>query len=121
MSRRIMVFGSNHGGKHAGGAARHAFDNLGAIWGQGEGLQGHSYALPTMSADFVPLPLDQIRKHIETFLAFAQGRPDLSFQVTPVGCGIAGFTPDQIGPMFAAAPENCILPGEFVAAIGGNQ
>lgn len=116
-ARTIFVFGSNLAGKHAGGAARHAFDQRGAIWGQGEGLQGESYALPTMSAGFQPLPLDQIAGHVTAFLEVARARPELTFQVTAVGCGIAGFTPDQIGPMFEGAPGNCELPGEFVAAL----
>ncbi|MDR7257836.1 hypothetical protein J2X47_002016 [Sphingomonas sp. BE270] len=110
----VFVFGSNLGGKHAGGAARHALDERGAVWGQGEGLQGESYALPTMDADFRPLPLDAIAAHVSTFLDFARARNDLVFQVTAVGCGIAGFKPAEIGPMFAGAPENCALPVEFM-------
>lgn len=116
-ARPVFVFGSNLAGKHAGGAARHAFDKRGAIWGQGIGLQGESYALPTMNADFRPLPLEEIAGHVTDLLTFARSRPDLTFQVTAVGCGIAGFHPDQIGPMFRGAPENCELPTEFVDAL----
>lgn len=113
----IFVFGSNLAGWHGGGAARHAYDNLGAVWGRGEGLQGGSYALPTMGADFKPLPLHQIARHVAAFKDFARSRPDLQFHITPVGCGIAGFRPIQIGPMFDGAPENCVLPPEFVEVL----
>jgi hypothetical protein len=110
---RIFVFGSNLAGKHAGGAARHALDSCGAVWGQGEGLQGESYALPTMDADFRPLPLSVIAGHVAAFLEVARARPELRFQVTAVGCGIAGFNPSQIGSMFAGFPANCDMPPEF--------
>lgn len=113
MTAPVFVFGSNLGGKHAGGAARHAFDNLGAVWGQGEGLQGQSYALPTMSAEFQPLPLGVIRGHVATFIGFARANSEMRFQVTAVGCGIAGFNPRDIAPMFADAPDNCAMPPEF--------
>lgn len=117
----IFVFGSNLGGRHAGGAARHAFDTLGAIWGQGEGLQGASYALPTMSAEFQPLPLATIAGHVSRFLDFARAHPELRFEVTPIGCGIAGFRPQEIAPLFVGPSENCELPREFVGVLAGGE
>ena len=98
----IFVFGSNLAGHHGGGAAYAAFKRFGAEWGVGVGLTGHCYAIPTMQGG-----VDTIRPYVDEFIAFA---------VTPIGCGIAGFTPRQIAPLFAEAMElpNVVLPREFV-------
>lgn len=109
MKTDIFVFGSNLGGKHAGGAARFAVENHGAIWGQGIGLQGSSYALPTMDENFSTLQLDAIRQHCVDFIEFAKSHDDLTFCVTPVGCGIAGYQQSQIRPFFNDMPSNCRL------------
>ena len=106
----IFVFGSNLSGIHGGGAAKTALDNYGAIWGQGEGLQGNSYALPTKDQNLKTLPIDHVKAYVLRFLAYAEQRPDLYFFVTRIGCGLAGFTDAEIGPMFKGAPENCELP-----------
>lgn len=111
----IFVFGSNMAGKHLGGAARFALVNNDAVFGQGEGLQGTSYALPTMDENLQPLPLAEVEKAVKRFLAFATDRTDLTFQVTAVGCGIAGFSREDIIPMFRLAPLNCFF---FEAAFG---
>ena len=106
----VFVFGSNLAGHHDGGAARLAQERFGAIYGQGVGLQGSSYAIPTMD-----LPLDEIAKYVEEFIWFADSHPDMKFLVTRVGCGIAGYTDEQIAPLFARAyglPNVC-LPAEF--------
>ena len=110
----VFVFGSNLGGFHAGGAARVALNHFGAVWGQGVGLQGQSYAIPTMHGG-----VDVIKPYVDEFIAFARGHRDLKFLVTPIGCGIAGFTIEQIAPLFAAAidDENIILPEAFVKVI----
>jgi hypothetical protein len=107
----IFVFGSNLGGFHGGGAARAAHMRFGAIWGQGVGLQGQSYAIPTMHGG-----TDVIKPYVDEFISFAKSRPDLKFLVTRIGCGIAGFTAEQIAPLFAEAIEieNIILPEDFV-------
>jgi hypothetical protein len=105
----IFVFGSNQAGIHGGGAARFAVLNHGAIFYQGERLQGMSYALPTMDKELQPLPLEEVRASINRFLEFAIAHPELEFHVTAVGCGIAGFTREQIIPMFAGAPRNCFF------------
>ena len=106
---QIFVFGSNIHGCHGGGAASFAVDYFGAVWGVGEGLQGQSYALPTMEG------MESTRQAVERFTAFAKAHPELTFLVTPVGCGIAGYTPDEIAPMFAGAVglENVWLPEVF--------
>ena len=106
----IFVFGSNLQGMHGGGAARIAADRFGAIMGQGVGLQGQSYAIPTMQGG-----VSTIAPYVNNFIAFAKQHPELTFLVTRIGCGIAGFTPAQIAPLFAGAVdvENIHLPQDF--------
>ena len=110
----VFVFGSNLGGFHAGGAARVALESFGAVWGQGVGLQGQSYAIPTMHGG-----VDVIKPYVDEFIAFAREHKELRFLVTPIGCGIAGFTIDEIAPLFADAidDQNIILPEAFVKVI----
>lgn len=112
-SKTIFVFGSNLAGRHGAGAALFAKQHRGAIYGKGVGLHGDSYAIPTKDARLRSLPLDAIRENVEDFKAFAASRPELTFQVTAIGCGLAGYTPDAIGPMFKGSPANCILPEQF--------
>ncbi|MBO4804288.1 MAG: hypothetical protein IKX18_08825 [Muribaculaceae bacterium] len=106
----VFVFGSNLGGFHAGGAARAAMNHFGAIWGQGVGLQGQSYAIPTMHGG-----VDVIKPYVDEFIQFALARPDLFFYVTRIGCGIAGFKDEEIAPLFAEALslDNVALPRTF--------
>jgi hypothetical protein len=113
----IFVFGSNLGGRHGKGAALYARQNHGAIYGQATSLQGESYAIPTKDANLRTLPLEEIQRHVECFKSFARSHPHMTFQVTPIGCGLAGYTPQQIAPMFKASPENCALPAVFTAVI----
>ena len=112
----VFVFGSNLQGMHGGGAARAAYRHFGAIWGQGVGLQGQSYAIPTMQGG-----VDTIRPYVDEFIAFAGQHPRLYFYVTRIGCGIAGFSDEDIAPLFAAAltVENIILPRQFVELLSG--
>lgn len=106
----VFVFGSNLAGMHGGGAARVARLRFGAILGQGVGMQGQSYAIPTMQGG-----VETIRPYVDDFIAFARQHPDKHFLVTPIGCGIAGFEPDDIAPLFEAAGEveNISLPESF--------
>lgn len=110
----IFVFGSNLQGRHAGGAARIAMNRFGAIFGQGVGLQGNTYAIPTMQGG-----IETIKPYVDVFIDFAKGRPDLTFYVTKIGCGIAGFSFEEIAPLFADAVSisNIRLPEEFVEII----
>ena len=103
----IFVFGSNLRGLHGGGAARIANLKFGAIIGQGVGLHGQSYAIPTMQGG-----VETIRPYVDEFIDFAKQHPELTFLVTRIGCGIAGFTDDEISPLFAQAHEvdNIVLP-----------
>ena len=94
----IFVFGSNLRGMHGGGAAYIAYRKFGAIMGQGVGLQGQSYAIPTMQGG-----VETIRPYVDEFVAFAKEHPELTFLVTRIGCGIAGFTDDEISPLFEKA------------------
>lgn len=113
----IFVFGSNLAGRHGAGAARYAMEMCGAEWGQGEGLQGSSYAIPTMDGNIEPLPLDRIAAHVKTFVEFARAHPELTFNITRIGCGLAGFTPEQIGPLFEGTPDNCAFHDNWRAGV----
>lgn len=109
----IFVFGSNLAGRHGRGAARKALEEYGAIYGQGVGFHGRSYAIPTKGYDLEVLSLSEIEKHVDGFVKYASSHPELTFWVTNVGCGLAGYTHEQIGPMFRAAPKNCTLSADF--------
>lgn len=113
-STEIFVFGSNIRGMHGGGAAYVANRKFGAEWGVGEGLTGQCYALPTMEGG-----VDYIAGKVQNFLSCAKAHPELKFYVTKIACGIAGFTIEEIGPLFvdAISMENVILPQEFVEEI----
>ena len=106
----IFVFGSNLAGMHGGGAARIAMDKFGAVWGQGVGLQGQSYAIPTMQGG-----VETIKPYVDEFIEFAKQHPEYKFLVTRIGCGIAGFTDEEIAPLFKEAQklENIWLPRSF--------
>ena len=107
----IFVFGSNLQGMHGGGAARLAYNKFGAIWGQGVGLQGQSYGIPTMHGG-----VEDIKPYVDEFIEFARSHPELTFLVTRIGCGIAGFRDEEIAPLFKECIEidNVILPRSFV-------
>ena len=110
-SDEVFVFGSNLRGMHVGGAARVAFNRFGAVWGQGVGLQGQSYAIPTMQGG-----VETIKPYVDQFIAFAKQHPELFFYVTRIGCGIAGFRDAEIAPLFAGAIglSNVCLPKSFM-------
>ncbi len=108
----IFVFGSNTAGVHGAGAARTALLQHGAKWGEGEGHVGDSYAIPTKegfkSGEIrATLPILTIAHHVNNFIQYARANPQLKFQVTQLGCGLAGLKPEHIAPMFMKAPENC--------------
>lgn len=107
---QVFVFGSNLAGMHGGGAARIARLRFGAVMGKGVGMQGRSYAIPTMQGG-----TKTIRPYVNDFIAYAKEHPELTFLVTPIGCGIAGFEPEDIAPLFEEASnvENIWLPKSF--------
>ncbi|MDO4970563.1 MAG: hypothetical protein Q4E41_00505 [Bacteroidales bacterium] len=106
----VFVFGSNLAGHHMGGAARVAASKFGAVFGQGVGLQGQSYAIPTMQGG-----VETIKPYVDEFAKFADAHPELNFYVTRIGCGIAGFSDEEIAPLFAACISlpNVALPQSF--------
>ena len=113
----VFVFGSNLKGMHLGGAAKIAVTNFGATLGNPIGMQGQSYAIPTLKrAGFGKLMVDEIGEYVHDFIEFAKENCDKHFFVTPIGCGIAGFTEEEIAPLFADAMgvENISLPQSFV-------
>ena len=110
-AQMIFCFGSNLRGRHGAGAARDAVQRFGAIEGQGEGVQGNSYAIPTKDGNIQTLPLDQIERHVARFIDFARAHPEKCFQVTRIGCGLAGYKDADIAPFFKEAPDNVLLPG----------
>lgn len=106
----IFVFGSNLQGIHGGGAARYAYEHFGAKWGQGVGMAGQTYAIPTMHGG-----IREIKPYVDEFIDFAEAHPQYRFLVTPIGCGIAGFTVQQMAPLLFKAIHisNIILPRDF--------
>ena len=109
---KIFVFGSNLAGRHGAGAALEARQRYGAVYGVAEGLMGDSYGIATKDHGLKPRALSAIQASVETFLAFAREVEAIGmrFQVTRIGCGLAGFSDAQIAPMFEDAPANCKLP-----------
>lgn len=112
----VFVFGSNEAGKHGRGAALQAAVRWGARWGLGEGPSGRSYGIPTKDAAIRTLPLGEVEWYVQRFIAHAQFNPEYLFVVTRIGCGLAGYTDADIAPMFASAPDNCLLPEGWRAA-----
>jgi len=112
----VFVFGSNERGIHGMGAAQHANKFHDAQYGipfghTGDKIGAGSFAIPTKGPDVkTALPLDAIEGYVKAFLRYARFRPELRFAVTRIGCGLAGYTGADIGPLFIGAPANCILP-----------
>jgi hypothetical protein len=117
----VFVFGSNSLGVHGAGAALHASRWMGAVRGQGEGPMRVGtdapacYAIPTKADPHTQLPLTDVAQGVARFFDYAHAHPELTFQVTRIGCGLAGFTDEQIAPLFDDAPPNCALPGLWLA------
>lgn len=106
----IFVFGSNKRGIHGAGAAKYAYQNHGARLGVGEGMAGHTYALPTKHTPSKNMTLEEIRKSVNTFLEYAGTHSGLLFQVTQIGCGYGGWTKKDIAPLFvkgSVSLRNC--------------
>lgn len=114
----VFVFGSNLAGIHGAGAAVFAKRYKGAVMGVGYGRQGMSYAIPTKDAKIETLPLELIKPHIDAFIQYAYSNRQVMFQVTRIGCGLAGYKDEQIAPMFRGAPMNCYMPQEWLPFVG---
>lgn len=113
-NEEVMVFASNLGGFHGAGSAKAAMDEHGALYGLGVGPAGNSYAIPTKDSNIEVLPLEVINLYVGQFLEHAATFQDVKFNVVAIGCGLAGFTPEEIAPMFQGATPNVFLPDEFV-------
>lgn len=105
----IFVFGSNLSGVHGAGAAKFASLKHGAVMGTGEGPTGNSYALPTKDKNIETRTLEEVRKSVDTFIQYATAHPEDTYRITRIGCGLAGFADDEIAPLFANVPENCLF------------
>lgn len=116
MRREVFVFGSNLAGKHGKGAALAALRLWGAEYGNGRGLQGNSYALPTKDRNLMPLPIYDIEKNIVEFLAHAREHPKNLYLLTPVGTGLAGYSKREISGILRTyeIPENVVLTKEWI-------
>jgi hypothetical protein len=117
----IFVFGSNLSGIHGAGAAAYAHRMRGAQMGVGEGITGQSYALPTKGLNISFMPLDEVVKHVRFFLDYAELFPNIPYQVTCVGCGLAGFKNSEIAPLFKNAPDNCHFDTKWYKYLGDNK
>lgn len=111
----VFVFGSNEAGLHGAGASRTAYYKFDAVWAKGWGKNGRSFAIPTKDVDINTLPLSIIQKYVDEFLKFAKATPEYTYMVTEIGCGLAGYTPEDIAPMFKGAVglDNVALPLKF--------
>lgn len=105
--KMVFVFGSNESGIHGAGAAKYAYEKKGARWGKCYGHLGDSFAIPTKDEFIETMPLERIQQYVEGFLAYAKGHRKVNFQVTCIGCGLAGLKHKDIAPMFKDAPSNC--------------
>lgn len=117
MTRSIFVFGSNLAGIHGAGSARKAKEKYGAIQFQGEGLQGDSYAIPTKDERLKTLSLTDIEHYVNRFIKFAELHNDWTFRCVAIGCGLAGYKPEQVAPFFRYCPENVHLPTDFIKVL----
>jgi hypothetical protein len=115
----IFVFGSNEAGIHGAGAAAYAMRNHGAVYGMGQGRKGNSYAIPTKNLSIKTLPMKQIVAYVKRFLDYAAKHSELKFQVTAVGCGLAGLTHAQMAPLFLGATSNCWFDTLWEPYLGG--
>lgn len=115
----VFVFGSNLLGKHGSGSAKFARDHYGAVYGEGRGFMGSSYALPTCSAPGVPLSLEKIAKEVIDFEQFARQNPDKDFLLTAVGCGLAGYSTEVIARLFTRLPDNVYMQAKLAYGLGG--
>lgn len=109
----IFVFGSNLAGIHGAGAALLAAQRYWARPKVGVGRAGQSYAIPTKDCNIQTLDIETITHYVNEFIDYADDHPDLDFYVTRVGCGLAGYTDEQIAPLFFHAPDNCIMPAPW--------
>lgn len=119
--KEIYVFGSNLAGKHGKGSALYAKAKYGAEYGVGRGRTGDAYAIPTKDFNLKVLPLSVIKTHVDNFIDYARAHRDFKFIVVKVGCGLAGYSSEEIAPMFAKFPINCTLDEEWKKIISNHK
>jgi hypothetical protein len=115
---KIFVFGSNEAGIHGAGAAKVAMQKHGYPFGKSYGHYGDAFGIPTKDERIATLPELNINLYVNGFIAYAMGRPKLEFKVTQIGCGLAGYTAEQIAPMFKGSPKNCYFDGKWKHILG---
>lgn len=120
MPKKVFTFGSNEGGIHGGGAAKVAYEKHGARFGKCYGHYGDSFAIPTKDERIETMPLDRIAQYVQGFLAYAKGHRRLTFQVTQIGCGLAGLKKEQIAPMFKGAGSNVQFDSAWKSILGND-
>lgn len=118
MTKKVFVFGSNEAGIHGAGAAKVAYEKHGARWGKSYGHYGDSFAIPTKNEIIETLPIHRIHKYVQGFLAYAEGHRKLTFQVTCIGCGLAGLKHEDVAPLFKDAPANCLFDTKWEPWLG---
>lgn len=111
--QHIYVFGSNLAGIHGAGSAAEAVKRHGAKWRVGVGRTGNAYAIPTKGYKIQTLPLNEIEPHVKDFIKYAEANQHLVFDVVAIGCGLAGYKPDSIAPLFKGSPDNVNLPDNW--------
>ncbi len=116
--KNIFVFGSNLAGVHGAGAALEAKEEWGAIYRRGKGRQGQSYGIPTKDSNLNSLSLSEIQRFVDEFIVYARNNSHLTFLITRIGCGLAGYRDSQIAPLFSKCPDNCNLPEEWIDIYG---
>jgi len=117
----VFCFGSNCAGRHGAGAALYALNHYDAVYGKGFGHHGNSFAIPTKDKKIETLPLDDIRKYVNDFIQYATAHPELEFQVTQIGCGLAGLKAKDIAPMFIGCPDNCLFDDAWFKFFGATK
>lgn len=110
---KCFVFGSNEEGRHGAGAALHAMIHEGAKWGIGFGHVGNSFAIPTKNGRLKTLKISAIKHYVGLFLAYAAITPDITYKVSRIGCGLAGYSDEEIAPLFVEATDNCLFDTEW--------
>ena len=118
----IFIFGSNLSGRHGAGAARKALE-FGAVMGKGVGFKGRTYAIPTKDENIRTMPIEAIEPYVKQFIDYASKNQHLTFLVSKIGCGLAGYSPDDIAPLFedALLHSNIVLPEEFFNILTNNN
>lgn len=119
--KMVFVFGSNDAGIHGAGAAQFAYKEKGARYGKSYGHYGDSFAIPTKDENIESLPIERIAQYVQGFLAYAKGHRKVKFQVTRIGCGLAGFADADMAALFKGASLNVFFDEEWRQHLGNDH